>query len=797
LEQYLTVRGVDKTITITFFHRQFGVAVIKKFLSGENAVIRHSILATYFDKNSLYYEKNGAKTPNYRKLSELVYNLLKAEKWERVGKLLTNPTFIEAKCIALMVYDLLRDYKEALKFLSGTTLENWVNFLTKRASFLTEYPQCLLGEIISEFPSSDLHHPQIASVNGLLQNSGRSWLKKASGDASYSSWLSKPTIAVGFSSNGSTVLTGDGEGKVHVWDSKDWHLRAIHSFSNKGNIMRLHVFDDNKHYILVPSYGEIIIVSLETGIIVKKFGNLWDADISYITNHILLIINRDGGELWSIKDKNPRPLQSDEPADYLPFWAGLDGVGISRVQGIFDLSSCQRTGTLGLQGVPAGYIWREHIFRYYTPYALVAHDTAIHVGEFLTVHSLPSGEIVEKYDLSEITSKKYAEGSIHGRVTIGHAKRILLIWDNMGKVLIFIDLLKHKRKSIRFDMYILLVELDPSENVIYVCLADNTLVFNAKKHALRLFSTKTLEELRGPSCLPSSLSRLSGDGAFALLGDCRIMNVETGLITAEIEEPKAIWTKTCGTFPFIGFLKDKNCIVGYKSDGSIHKIVECVQEPSIVRVSADKKIIAIVFGSYYTGTRVKIAQTQTSGSWIINEYVIDNTFGDALSVDMSPTGKWLLVAINHIGHIGISSGYAIYLLNTTEGKIQSKEKILNFINMIILIPNTQFLAVGFNDGTVQIRSMYNLNIHWNKKIHHGSIRIYTASPDGKLLATIGSDQTLIITSVSTGKIITAKPFSFLPSDCVFASQRDLVLVSLGDKLFKYHIHIGAIDKIPS
>lgn len=797
LEPYLTERSADGTSLLTFYHRQFGEVVTEEFLADETKRKRHEGLARYFGFQPLWIEKAGKNTANLRKVSELPYQQTCGEMWDEIEQTLCDLHFIEAKCAGGMTYDLINDYKDALKALPESALRVYMDFLSPRATFLTEYTHFLTCEVASELPSSRFTSSQIAKAHHRLRELNIPWLEKVRGDTTFGSWLTEPTVAIAFSQDGSVVLTGDSRDKVLVWDRVNWQLRAIHSFPLSGSIMRLYVFDDNEHYLVVPDYGEMRIVSLETGMTVETFGDLWDADAAYVAGNTLLVVNRcpykegDGEWLWSINAKKPSKLQSDEPPDRLPYWAGLNGVGIARDQGIFDLATGQRIGTLGLQSVPAEYEWREHIFHSITPYALVAWDTAIHIGRTLTVHSLPSGEIVEKYDLDEVATKPY--GYRYGaRVTIGHRRKLVLVWCNGGNVLQVVDLSKHQSEIIRFDMHIHAVELDPIETMIYVCLADDTLAFHARRHALRIFCSETLQELQGPSCLPSVSSELllSEGGSFALSEKRKMFDTETGNIIAEIGEPYEIWTNPRGGDPFSGFLRDRGWLVRYGVDGAVRKIIDCNEKPTKFRLSADLKVLALAYGDHYHGSSVIIVRDHEAC-----KYIIDESFGDGLSVDLSPTGYWFLAVCNHTSHIGLTpSGHSIYLLNTIDGRaVRSQDQIVDFINMAIFVPNSQFVAVAFADGTIQLREMQTLQVRWSNRIHHGNIRKIAASPNAALLATIGMDQRLIVTSVSLGEVITAKPFGFVPRDCEFTTVRDLVLAAPGDRFFKYRIHVGAMD----
>ncbi|MBM3238126.1 DUF2225 domain-containing protein [Candidatus Poribacteria bacterium] len=93
LEPYLIERSADSTSLLTFYHRQLGEVVAREYLAGDAKKHRHCSLAQYFGDQSLYLDKDGKKTPNIRKISELPWQLAQAREWERLCNLLADPLF--------------------------------------------------------------------------------------------------------------------------------------------------------------------------------------------------------------------------------------------------------------------------------------------------------------------------------------------------------------------------------------------------------------------------------------------------------------------------------------------------------------------------------------------------------------------------------------------------------------------------------------------------------------------------------------------------------------------------------
>jgi len=118
LEPYLAEREADGTSLMTFYHpTSFGAAVRSRYLNHETKVIRHKGLKDYFESESLYHGTGRKETPNLRKLSELPFQQRSSENWKKVYSTLTDLLFIDAKCRANKVFELLIDYNETLDVL--------------------------------------------------------------------------------------------------------------------------------------------------------------------------------------------------------------------------------------------------------------------------------------------------------------------------------------------------------------------------------------------------------------------------------------------------------------------------------------------------------------------------------------------------------------------------------------------------------------------------------------------------------------------------------------------------------
>lgn len=120
LAPYLTERRADGTQLLTFFHRQVRQAAERWCLEGGEGKQRAGHLAEYFALQPHRFVIGGRDNPNLRKLAELPYQQAQAEHWKELQATLGDPSFLEAKCGAGGIYDLLADCDRALRLAPAT-----------------------------------------------------------------------------------------------------------------------------------------------------------------------------------------------------------------------------------------------------------------------------------------------------------------------------------------------------------------------------------------------------------------------------------------------------------------------------------------------------------------------------------------------------------------------------------------------------------------------------------------------------------------------------------------------------
>jgi WD40 repeat protein len=81
----------------------------------QRGTIYHRILANYFPSQPLFFDGDLQKKPHIRKCVEQPFQQIKAQLWDEVTDTLCNLDFIQAKAVAKMTYDLVKNYNDVLE----------------------------------------------------------------------------------------------------------------------------------------------------------------------------------------------------------------------------------------------------------------------------------------------------------------------------------------------------------------------------------------------------------------------------------------------------------------------------------------------------------------------------------------------------------------------------------------------------------------------------------------------------------------------------------------------------------
>jgi telomerase protein component 1 len=115
LKFYLRPPGESGEGLLNFFHRQLAEAVYRRYLAGlegaEVDKVTHQYMAVYF-RWKADPQNDGSWDSHYpRGFSEMPYHLTHGEMWPELEAVLTDLSFVEAKCAVQLTYELIDDYQ--------------------------------------------------------------------------------------------------------------------------------------------------------------------------------------------------------------------------------------------------------------------------------------------------------------------------------------------------------------------------------------------------------------------------------------------------------------------------------------------------------------------------------------------------------------------------------------------------------------------------------------------------------------------------------------------------------------
>jgi len=131
--------------------------------NAKKSIKYHTCLSNYFFTQFLFIDGDLKKKPHIRKCIELPFQQTKAEMWDEVTDTLCDLEFIQAKAVAKMTYDLIRDFNDVLEVIPDNA-EN-ISKEKARQERMNKYTNDLIayakGEIFKlEIPESITPWPQ-------------------------------------------------------------------------------------------------------------------------------------------------------------------------------------------------------------------------------------------------------------------------------------------------------------------------------------------------------------------------------------------------------------------------------------------------------------------------------------------------------------------------------------------------------------------------------------------------------------------------------------------------------------
>jgi WD40 repeat protein len=220
-------------------------------------------------------------------LRQLPRQLLEAKRWNELEALLTDLTFIEAKCAAGMTHDLVADYNavlaatDAADYWSGRShVEEFGRFVQSNAQILAERPALAFQQAANE---PDASAPAIAAKarwdSGLEKRPWLQWVNKPQRTDPYTISLwdteigSKPTILVGhsdrvtdcgYSPDSKRIVSASYDKTLKVWDSRTGKIITIFEGHSRP-VLACAYFPDGKRIVSTSMDGTLKLWDGETG----------------------------------------------------------------------------------------------------------------------------------------------------------------------------------------------------------------------------------------------------------------------------------------------------------------------------------------------------------------------------------------------------------------------------------------------------------------------------------------------------------------------------------------------------
>jgi len=152
LQPYLTERDGHGAAVLDFFHRQMRTVASMEYLDPPSRRERHRALAEYFGTRP---DLLAPDVYNARKLTELPFQLRKTGMWDELEATLCDLAFVEAKCAAGLIYDLIADYQATvvtagLPAEAKERIESFARFVRAQAHLLSTRPHLTFQQALNE-----------------------------------------------------------------------------------------------------------------------------------------------------------------------------------------------------------------------------------------------------------------------------------------------------------------------------------------------------------------------------------------------------------------------------------------------------------------------------------------------------------------------------------------------------------------------------------------------------------------------------------------------------------------------
>jgi WD40 repeat protein len=280
LDSHLISRGN----TLTFYHRQLREAVERQYLPGDHErQAIHRFIAAYFQQQPLM---------NGRKFEEQAWQETEGGMLNEVKDTLTDFDFLEAKCLAGMVHDLLDDYGHAISQIDGAqtpALDQRPSALTDiddqqseamrllqgavdmSSSVLSQRPEELRSQLLGRL--MDTENEALRSVmSSTASVSARPWLRPQAPSLTLPGGPLLRTLeghtgrvsALAITPDGGRAISGSWDKTLRVWDLNSGRtLRTLKGHTHR--VTAVTITPDGRRAVSGSGNETLRVWDLETG----------------------------------------------------------------------------------------------------------------------------------------------------------------------------------------------------------------------------------------------------------------------------------------------------------------------------------------------------------------------------------------------------------------------------------------------------------------------------------------------------------------------------------------------------
>ncbi len=368
LAPYLTLRAADGANLLDFFHRQVEAVVMEIFLSdGAKAVLRRG-LEGYFQRQSLWLEENGRRSPNLRKMTELPFQQILSERWDQAETTLSDVGFMYSKLTAVGTQDLLEDYRLALaQGCPSASMRLIHRALQLSAQVLRKDPAELPAQLTGRLLASE--HPKVvAFLDRLRDQISFPWIRPRS--PALAAAGGPLEMIIGGHPAQITALAVTCDSRYLITGSKDIYIRIFdlqsgmihHSWAAGGRTRTLALTSDNQYLISGTESGKVFVWDLPSRIRKKETGNpLYSLNgpprashtpISTARNRFLVDVSETRAiRIWDLQNGALWKEIDEEPCSRNAIAVSPDGRYILAASWksvrVWDIDTGQRVSTLG------------------------------------------------------------------------------------------------------------------------------------------------------------------------------------------------------------------------------------------------------------------------------------------------------------------------------------------------------------------------------------------------------------------------------------------------------------------